>query len=131
MKYFILFGFLLPTIASADVEVMGELKRISSMGRTLSYICKIEKQVTEPRVKVTLDMDSRWMETFLDEGVVIKGYATETLETQTGTTTYFVQGSSAPYAQQLSLVIRDNGNWAQFTRANGGKVFVCASGAAN
>lgn len=112
--------------AFAEKEIPGNLIRLSSPSGKLSYECEINTRLKKARLTVTLDLDSRWMETSLAEGVVVKGYATETFDPQTSTTVYFVQGSTAPYSQQLALYIRDGGNWAQFKRTYGGEAFVCS-----
>ena len=92
----------------------------------LNYECQLNHRVKKARLEVSLDLNSRWMETYLDDGVVIKGYATETFDPQNNTTIYFVQGVLAPYSQQLALYVRDGGNWAQFKRTYGGEPFVCS-----
>jgi hypothetical protein len=120
--------FLAPIIFGSGFgdEIPGTLKRVetSEQGK-LSYECEIHTSTKHIKLRVSLQTSNAFMEAELDEGVRVKGFASETFDSKTGSTYYFLQGGSAPYAQQLTLVTRDGGNWAEFRKTYGGTAFRC------
>lgn len=107
-------------------ETRGILKKVeTSESGKLTYDCEIHTRLKDVKVRVSLQTSNAFMEANLDEGVRVKGFASETFNQKTGNTYYFLQGGSAPYAQQLTLVIRDGGNWAEFRKTYGGNAFRC------
>lgn len=126
MRNVLLSVLLISTLASAYQEIPGDLKRLPSTSGKLSYECEIHTRLKNVRLEVTIDTSSRTMEAQLDGGISVKGFASETSDSKTATTVYFLQGGSAPYVQQLTLSIRDGGSWAQFKKTYGGDAFVCS-----
>ncbi|NBX76148.1 MAG: hypothetical protein EBQ92_06300 [Proteobacteria bacterium] len=107
-------------------EIPGTLKRVETLepGK-LSYECEIQTSTKHIKLKVSLQTSNAFMEAELDEGVRVKGFASETFDSKTGSTYYFLQGGSAPYAQQLTLVTREGGSWAEFRKTYSGTAFRC------
>lgn len=120
--------FLAPIIFGSGFgeEIPGTLKKLeASENGKLSYECEIHTTTKQVKLHVSLDTSNAFMEAELDEGVRVKGFASETFDSKTGSTYYFLQGGSAPYLQQLTLVTRDGGNWAEFRKTYGGTAFRC------
>lgn len=102
------------------------LVRIPSPERKqLNYICQLSSSYEEITAKISLNLQTQFMEVELAEGVVVKGVASSTFHRNTGITTFFLQGATEPRAQQLQLSIRNEGEWAEFKRTYGGYTFVC------
>lgn len=111
---------------SFSKEYEGRLRRVdSSPAREFSYECSIQTISKEIKLQVSINPETRFMRSDLGEGIRVNGYASETIDEKTGTTHYFLQGGSAPYAQQLTLLVRNGGNWAQFKKTYGGTEFSC------
>lgn len=118
--------FCLFASASFSKDYVGRLKRIDDREiRNFSYECRIQTVSKEIKLRVSINPETRFMRTDLGEGIRVNGFASETIDDKTGTTHYFLQGGSAPYAQQLTLLIRNDGNWAQFKKTYGGNEFSC------
>ncbi len=92
----------------------------------LNYICEIQNRPNKAKAEVSIHTDTLFMETHLEEGVVVRGFASETYDPLSQTTSYFLQGSSAPNSQQLQLELKDGGQGAHFTRTYSGATFICS-----
>ena len=118
--------FILIASTSFSKEYVGRLKRIDARElRNFSYECSIQTVSKEIKLRVSINPETRFMRTDLGEGIRVNGFASETIDDKTGTTHYFLQGGSAPYAQQLTLLVKNDGNWAQFKKTYGGNEFSC------
>ncbi|MFM8268698.1 MAG: hypothetical protein ACKN9V_00800 [Pseudomonadota bacterium] len=107
-------------------ETPGILKKVeTSEPGKLVYDCEIRTRLKDVKLRVSLQTRNAFMEAYLDEDVRVKGYASETFDKKSGNTFYFLQGGSAPYFQQLTLVIREGGQWAEFRKTYGGTGFRC------
>jgi len=107
-------------------EYEGRLRRVPlPESRSLAYECTIHTVSKTVTLQVSINPDTRFMQADLGEGIRVNGFASETIDEKTRTTHYFVQGGSAPYFQQLTLLIREDGNWAQFKKTYGGDLFSC------
>lgn len=91
----------------------------------LIYFCELDHKTKQSWVEVTIDPSNLVMEVKLEEGTTTRGHAVVTSEPRNRVTTYFLQGSSAPLAQQFSLVIGPGDDSAEFTRAHGAAIFTC------
>jgi hypothetical protein len=123
----ILFGFILfiagQLSASSSPHV---LVRIPSPERKqLNYVCRLATSYEEISAKISINLQTQFMEVELAEGVVVKGSASSSFNCNTGITSFFLQGGTEPRAQQLLLSIRNEGEWAEFQRTYGGYTFVC------
>lgn len=111
---------------SALADIPQVLSRVQTNQRKqISYICQLSTTPEEITAKISLNLESYLMEVELAEGTIIKGFASSTFHPETGITSFFLQGATQPYAQQLVLSIRNEGEWAEFRRAYGGYSFVC------
>ena len=125
-KLFYSFIALTLTLNLFGKEFPGVLKRTSSIdANKLSYECEIHTRLKDVKLSVAIDTATQFMEAELDNGIRVKGFASDTLDNKTGITVYFLQGGSAPYGQQLTLSIKDGGEWAQFKKSYGGEAFLC------
>ena len=107
-------------------EFPGALKKLENSNRDrLSYECEIQSRTKNIKLQVSIQTANGFMEAELANGIRVKGFASETLDRKTQKTFYFLQGGSAPYGQQLTLVVQDGGNWAEFRLAHGGEFFRC------
>lgn len=102
------------------------LSRVNTHQRKkLAYICRLPTTHEEITAKISMNLDSYFMEVELAEGTIIKGFASSTHHPETGITSFFLQGGTEPQAQKLLLSIRNEGEWAEFRRAYGAYAFVC------
>lgn len=107
-------------------EFPGVLKKTETFQRDkLAYDCEIHTQTKNLKFQVSIQTSNGFMEAELENGIQVKGFASETLDRKTQSTYYFLQGGLAPYGQQLTLVIREGGNWAEFRKNHGGEYFRC------
>lgn len=103
----------------------GGLERVETVAENeLRYKCTIQNAKQDLKYEVTLNTASLLFTVDMPDAK-IKGFASETLEKETGDTYYFLQGGSAPLSQRLTLVTRENGKWARFSRAYGAGEFIC------
>lgn len=91
----------------------------------LSYVCNLPSSLEKVSARITINLSNQFMRVDLYEGVRVQGFASSTSDQKTGETVYFLQGGTQPYAQQLTLTIRNGGDWAQFKRTYGGESFIC------
>jgi len=121
---FCFFGFFASLGLAKEFE--GRIRQVRTYQKNhLAYECSLNTSSKSLTLQVSIDRESRWMEANLGDGVRVSGYASETVDEKTRMTHYFLQGSSAPYAQQLTLLIQEGGNAAQFKRTYGGTEFSC------
>lgn len=107
-------------------EIPGLLKKIDSSEKgKLIYDCEIHTRLKDVKLRVAIQTGTAFMDAELDQGIRVKGFASETFDEKSGNTYYFLQGGSAPYLQQLTLVLREGGNWAEFRKTYGGTAFIC------
>ena len=122
----ILFGFILFVAGEVSASASHVLVRIQSSERKqLNYLCQLSSSFEEITAKISLNLQTQFMEVELAEGVVVKGVASSSFNRNTGITSFFLQGGTEPRAQQLLLSIRNEGEWAEFQRTYGGYTFVC------
>jgi len=126
-NHLILFlAFLFSLVGFGNInEIPGTLVQLEASEGKLSYECSIRTRLKNADLKVSLQTQNAFIEATLDEGIRVKGFASETHDSKTGITYYYLQGGSAPYFQQLTLLVGENGNWAEFRKTYGGATFRC------
>lgn len=126
LKYVVIsFCSVLATLSTAK-DFPGVLRKVDSRNAgELAFECEIHSRLKDAHLKVSLDTHNQYLKAELDKGVTVKGFASETFDAKTGTTYYFIQGGSHPYGQQLTLAIRNGGEWAEFKKTYGGESFIC------
>jgi hypothetical protein len=111
---------------SYGMETTGALRKIETTDSDkLSFECRFYAGVEKVKINVSLQKSNSFMEVELDGGIRVRGFSSETLDRKTGTTYYFLQGGSAPYFQQLTLSIRNGGDWAELKQTYGGDSIRC------
>ncbi|NBX82579.1 hypothetical protein EBQ90_05770 [bacterium] len=126
LKYVVIsFCSVLATLSAAK-DFPGVLRKVDSKNAgELAFECEIHTRLKDAHLKVSLDTQNHYLRAELDKGVTVKGFASEMFDEKTGTTYYFIQGGFQPYFHQLTLAIRNGGEWAEFKRTYGGESFIC------
>lgn len=114
-----------PTFAKS---ISGKLEKIYDSGSNAEdshFVCSYQIGSTLKKIDIVLKVATRTLEVELENDILIRGTASETIDRKKSTTYYFVQGGSAPLIQRLTLAIRDGAKWARFTKAYGADEIVC------
>lgn len=91
----------------------------------LKYVCQLPSSAGKITAKISLNTQTQFLVVDLYEGTQVKGYASSTFDKGTGLTVFFLQGGSEPHFQELTLSLREKGDWAEFRRTYGGESFIC------
>lgn len=130
MRYLLLCAFIFGSsnqLFASNAEPSGKLWRVNSfVDNVYDFECVLPRTSGDLKVQIQLDSESLMMKIKLENGLLVRGYATFTSNPLKQEVTYFLANGFNPFKYEFSLVMSNDGSIVKFTKVFGAHEFNCS-----